>query len=38
MHIKNGDQLIRNGGSEILRRLRDDAITVLEAALDSVDP
>ena len=38
MHIKNGDQLIQNGGSEILRRLRGDAITVLEAALDSVDP
>jgi len=38
MHIKNSDQLIQNGYSEILRKLRGDAITVLEAALNSVDP
>jgi len=30
--------LIQNGGSEALRKLRGDAITVLEAALNSVDP
>jgi glycerate 2-kinase len=38
MHIKNSNQLIQNGGSEALRKLRGDAITVLEAALNSVDP
>jgi len=38
MHIRNSDQLIQNGGSEALRKLRGDAITVLEAALNSVDP
>jgi len=38
MHIRNSDQLIQNGGSEALRKLRGDAITVLEAALKSVDP
>ncbi len=30
--------MIQNGGSEALRKLRGDAITVLEAALNSVDP
>jgi glycerate-2-kinase len=38
MHIKNSDQLIQNGCSEILRKLRGDAITIFEAALKSVDP
>ena len=38
MHIKNSNQLIKNGVSEALRKLRGDAITVLEAALNSVDP
>jgi len=38
MHIKNSNQLIQNGVSEALRKLRGDAITVLEAALNSVDP
>jgi glycerate-2-kinase len=38
MYIRNRDQLIQNGGSETLRKLRGDAITVLEAALNSVDP
>ncbi|MCJ7575032.1 glycerate kinase [Candidatus Bathyarchaeota archaeon] len=38
MHIKNSNQLINNGVSEALRKLRGDAITVLEAALNSVDP
>jgi glycerate-2-kinase len=38
MYIKNSNQLIQNGVSEALRKLRGDAITVLEAALNSVDP
>ena len=38
MHIKNSNQLIQNGVSEALRKLRGDAITVLEAALNSVGP
>jgi len=36
--IKNKAQLIQNGVNDVSRRLRDDACSILEAALAAVDP
>jgi glycerate-2-kinase len=36
--IKNKDQLIKNGATQELKKLRADVIQILEAALESVDP
>lgn len=38
MRFINQDQLIRNGSNEVYKRLRRDALGILEAALISVDP
>ena len=38
MKIKNGKQLIENAEDETLRKMRKDAIDILEYALDAVDP
>lgn len=36
--IKNRTQLVANGVDDVSRRLRDDACSILEAALEAVDP
>lgn len=36
--FRNRQQLVKNASTEIFRKMRDDALTVMEAAINAVDP
>ena len=38
MHIKNFDELVSNGATEVFRKKRRDALEILTAAVEAVDP